>query len=343
MPAENAVQAKEAVKGAEAKTQEKRGYAAAAPIVQIRSINKFYGNFQALNDVSLDIMQGEVFGLIGPNGAGKSTLAKIMTGLGKADSGTVNFSGAELTANYDKIKGFIAIVPQETSFFYSFTVEQNLKFFGAMYGLTGAELQKRTDYLIEWLGLSSFRKRQAENLSGGYKRLLNIACSLVNNPKVIFMDEPTVGLDPKVREHFWEKIFELKHQGKTICITTHYMDEAEHLCNRIGLISDGKVLLSGTPQELIASFGGVKVLVVKLNKVPEKIIVDAIKGTLKGSDVNAAGNYLIISFLPERALEKIASITEWLVKEGYEIVSSRIKEPDLEDVFMNVTGQQLRN
>jgi len=164
----------------------------------------------------------------------------------------------------------------------------------------------------------------------------------VNDPKLIFMDEPTVGLDPKVRQVFWDKITELKEQGKTICLTTHYMDEAQHLCNTIGIISNGKVLVSGTPFELIQKYGGLKVLIIKLSSSPKKEDVDAMKEAMEDAELAEAGNFLIISFTSEKALEKISAITEWLVSQGYEIVSSQIKEPELEDVFMAVAGERLK-
>jgi|SRR3989344_1939482 len=315
---------------------------AEVPSIFADSISKSYGKFKALDNVSIAIRKGEIYGLIGPNGAGKSTLSRIITGLLKQDSGKIFINGKELEKNFGKLKRFIAIVPQDVSFFLDFTVEENLWFFSALYGLPANEVSQRTDYLLKWLYLDKFRKRKAKDLSGGFKRLLNIACSLVNNPEIIIMDEPTVGLDPKVRQIFWEKILSLKEQGKTICLTTHYMDEAQHLCSTIGLISGGKVLVSGSPFELIQKLGGVKVIVIRLNKVPEKEDVDVLKTTMTEGEVAVSGTFLIISVVPEKALEKISAITEWLVGEGYEIISSQVKEPDLEDVFMTATGERLR-
>ena len=312
------------------------------PAVYVEGISKSYGNFRALDNVSLSIRQGEIFGLIGPNGAGKTTLAKIASGSLKPDSGNVFILGMELGKNYKEIKKNIAIVPQEISCFFDFTVEENIWFFASFYGISGKELRQRVEYLLNWLDLAKFRERKAKDLSGGYKRLLNIACSLVNDPKVIFMDEPTVGLDPKVRQVFWDKILALKEQGKTVCLTTHYMDEAQHLCSDIGLISGGKLLTTGTPFDLVQKFGGLKVLVVKLSRQPESEDVDAMKEALQESEIVAVGNFLIISLLPEKALEKISVITEWLVEQGYEIMSSQLKEPDLEDVFMTVAGERLK-
>ena len=312
------------------------------PAVYIDSISKSYGHFKALDNVSIAIRQGEIYGLIGPNGAGKSTLSRIASGFLQLDSGKVYIFGLDIEKNYNEIKKFTAIVPQDVSCFYDFSVEENIRFFASLYGLSGKKLDERTEYLLRWLYLDKFRKRNAKDLSGGYKRLLNIACSMVNDPKLIFMDEPTVGLDPKVRQVFWDKITELKEQGKTICLTTHYMDEAQHLCNTIGIISNGKVLVSGTPFELIQKYGGLKVLIIKLSSSPKKEDVDAMKEAMEDAELAEAGNFLIISFTSEKALEKISAITEWLVSQGYEIVSSQIKEPELEDVFMAVAGERLK-
>jgi ABC-2 type transport system ATP-binding protein len=315
-----------------------------APAIFVDSISKSYGNMKALENVSLAIKKGEVFGLIGPNGAGKSTLSKIITGMLKQDSGVVFINGIELAKNFSKIKSYMAIVPQDVSFFMDFSVEENISFFATLYGLDANTARQRTDYLINWLYLEKFKNIKAKNLSGGYKRLLNIACSLVNDPQIIIMDEPTVGLDPKVRQIFWEKITYLKEQGKTICLTTHYMDEAQHLCNTIGLISNGKLLVNGTPFDLIQKYGGVKVLVVGLDKVATESDFESLKGILQGteSEIAQSGTFLIISVPNEKALQKISAITEWLVGKEYQILSSQLKEPDLEDVFMTVAGERLR-
>ncbi|HZX34433.1 MAG TPA: ABC transporter ATP-binding protein [archaeon] len=306
-------------------------------------VSKSFGNMKALEDVSIEMLEGEVFGLLGSNGAGKSTLTKIMTGLLSADSGSVNFFGSGLSANYNSLKKIFSVVPQEVSCYYGFTVRENIDFFCKMYGLRGKELEQRTQFLIEWLSLEKYRDVPANNLSGGFKRLLNIACSLVNDPQIIFMDEPTVGLDPKMRQLLWGKIKELKEQGRTICLTTHYLDEAQALCNRVGLLVNGRLLVKGMPQELIERYGGYRILIIKVDKEISTEHAQQIKGSFEGAQVEIFGGTIVVSFLQKHSLEKISLLTQWLGGEGYEILSSIVKEPELEDVFLNLTGEKLRD
>lgn len=307
--------------------------------VEAENIAKSFGKTAVLRGVNLHIYENEVFGLIGPNGAGKSTFTKILMGLLNPDSGKTDFFGFDLKKNYRHLKKIISIVPQELSFYRNFTVRQNLNFFGTLYGLKGKALRERREFLLEWLELKGFENRKAEYLSGGYQRLLNIACSLVNDPAVVFLDEPTVGLDPEIRKMFWEKIQEMKGQGKTICLTTHYLDEAEYLCDRVGMIDYGILLVCDSPQNLISNYGGYKILSVTLDRIPEIAFVDALKTLLVGSEVTSIGNVLILGLTQERAIEKISMIINWIVNKGYKIKSSVMREPELEDVFTNLTGR----
>lgn len=312
-------------------------------VCQAQHITKNFGSFKALDDVSIELDDGEIFGLLGSNGAGKSTLTKIMTGLLNQDRGKISFYGYDLNQNYDEIKTIFSVVPQEVSYYYGFTVRENLDFFGKMYGLRGKELKEKTSFLLEWMKLSNFENKPANQLSGGYKRLLNIACSLVNDPRIIFMDEPTVGLDPSMRHLMWEKIKELKAQGKTICLTTHYLDEAQTLCNRVGLLVKGRMLVKGEPLELIRKYGGYRILIVKVSKMISSEHIEAIKNAFEESQVEVAGDTIVVSFSQKRSLEKISALTRWLLEQGYKVLSSIVKEPELEDVFLNLTGEKMRD
>jgi ABC-type multidrug transport system ATPase subunit len=312
------------------------------PVITVENVSKKFGNFTALDNVSLNILDNEVFGLLGPNGAGKSTLTKILNGMLDFNSGKVIFFGVDIKQSFKQVKQFTAVVPQEISFYYSFTVRQNLDFFGMLYGLKSGELNERVEFLMDWLKLKQFENKKAEHLSGGFQRLLNIACSLVHDPKIIFFDEPTVGLDPKMRQLFWGKIDELRDAGKTICLTTHYMDEAEQLCNRVGIINEGKLLVCESPKALIEKYGGFKILVAVLNRIPEENFVEALKKLLVGSEVTSLGNTLVVGLMQEHSMEKISMITDWINGKGYDIKSSTLKEPELEDVFINLTGRKLK-
>ncbi len=306
------------------------------------NITKSFGSFKALDDVSLEMYEGEVFGLLGSNGAGKSTLTKIMAGLMSPEGGEVKFMGRSLAANPNELKKVFSVVPQEISCYYGFTVKENIRFFAVMYGLRGEKLEQKTEHLLEWLGLTKFRDRAANDLSGGYKRLLNIACALVNDPLIIFLDEPTVGLDPNIRRLIWEKIRELRQDGKTVCLTTHYLDEAQALCNRIGLLVNGRLIVKGDPLELIKKYGGYRVLIVKVDREISEGDGQSIKNSFPNEQTEILGNTAIISFKQEHSLEKISLLTQWVEEQGYTIISSIVKEPELEDVFLNITGERMR-
>lgn len=318
-------------------------YSMSAIVCSVSNAVKSFGIHKALDNVSLGLQEKEIYGLLGSNGAGKSTLIKIMTGLMIQDSGEVQYFGQEFSKNYSRLKTSFSVVPQDISCYHGFTVRENLRFFGLMYNIKGEALSKKIQYLIDWFQLKDFENKPVSELSGGYKRLLNIACSLVHDPAIIFLDEPTVGLDPTMRRIIWKKVKELKDQGRTICLTTHYLDEAQQLCDRVGLLVNGKLLVSGTPQELIEQFGGFRILIMKLNKIIGEQHADLIKNSFPDSHVEVMGATVVISFSQEHSLEKISMLTQWLSDQDYDVLSSVVKEPELEDVFLNVTGERMRN
>lgn len=308
-------------------------------VVSVKNISKSFQTKKVLDDVSFDINEGEIFGLLGSNGAGKSTLTNIILGLEKQSLGEIIlFEGK--SKNYKKR---IALVPQDPAFYKDFSVEKNIKFFGSIYGLSQKNLNDRVSFLIEWLNLSDFRSTKSDLLSGGYQRLLNIAISLVHDPELIFLDEPTVGLDPKMRQMFWTKIKELKQSGKTIIITTHYMDEAEKLCNKVALMKKGKLLAIGKPVDLIVKYGGIKVMIFTISGGLKEEDIQKIRSVLNQTTILSKGDLLFIPFEQEHSLEKVVAITEWLLKKGYNISSSITKEPTLEDVFLNITGEVMKS
>ncbi len=308
------------------------------PIVSVKNVSKSYGAKKVLDSVSFDIEEGDIFGLLGSNGAGKSTVTSIILGLEKQSSGEIIlFNGKNVN-----LKKKIALVPQDTAFYKDFSVEKNLKFFASISGLESKKIKPRVDFLLKWLNLEEFRNARSGFLSGGYQRLLNIAISLVHDPELIFLDEPTVGLDPKMRQMFWTKIKDLKTAGKTIIITTHYMDEAEKLCTKLALMKKGKLLTLGKPRELITKYGGIKVMIFTIPGGVKEEDLLKIKSVLNQSTVLSKNDLLFIPFEQEHTFEKVIAITEWLMKKGYNISSSLTKEPNLEDVFLNITGEGMK-
>ncbi|MBN2067096.1 MAG: ABC transporter ATP-binding protein [Candidatus Diapherotrites archaeon] len=310
-------------------------------VLAATEIHKAYGDQIAVNRVSLSIGKGEILGLLGPNGAGKTTLARVLVGLLDPDFGKMSYFGREASPRQKNVKRQISIVPQEPSFYMTFTVEQNLLFFASIYGLGRSEAREKADYLIKWLKLTGFRHKRAELLSGGYKRLLNIACSLVNDPKLVFLDEPTVGLDPKMRQLLWDKIIELKNQGRTILLTTHYMDEAEKLCDRVALMSDGRISVIESPYRLIEKFGGETILIFKLDKSVDQELIEKVQQAMPGITPRSVQSNLVLPVKQADSTKAIVKISKLVEESGYKILGSIVKEPELEDVFLNITGSAM--
>ncbi len=305
--------------------------------LKTENISKAYGKQKVLRDVNLEVNKSEIFGLLGPNGAGKSTLMKILNGLALQDAGKAKFFG-KFKPKEMELRKHVAFIPQEESFYRFFSVEENLVFFGSLYGIKGKELKQRTDFLLEWLNLSYFRKRKAENLSGGYRRMLNIACSLIYNPSFIFLDEPTVGLDPDMRRLLWKKLRELKSKGKTLFITTHYMDEAQELCNRIALILEGKIFVCDSPGKLIDKFGGEKNFVFELDKPATKKLEEELNKAFGKVYINK--QIVNFSFIGKNEITALSKISLIVKANNFAVTKTTIKEPDLENVFLNLTGKK---
>ncbi len=306
-------------------------------IISVKDITKQYGAKKVLNGISFDIESGEIFGLLGSNGAGKSTITKIILGLEKQTTGSVSYFDNKPV----NLKQKISLVPQDPAFYKDFSVEKNMKFFASIFGLKKDKINARVEFLLKWLELNEFKDVKASFLSGGYQRLLNIALSLIHDPQIIFLDEPTVGLDPKMRQMFWAKIKELKTAGKTIILTTHYMDEAQDLCTRIALLKKGKLLIIGSPQELIAEYGGLKVMVYKIENGLADADLEKIKKVLQNKYVLEKGELLFLPIESEHGVEKLTAVTQWLINQGYNIIASTTRQPDLEDVFLNLTGEKM--
>lgn len=309
-------------------------------VLTVGKISKKFGKATVLDDISLSVRENEVLGLLGPNGAGKSTLTKIMVGLIKPDGGSIKYYNKELKTNRAEISKIVGVVPQEEFFYREFSVRKNIEFCGTIYNMKGRGLNERVEYLLNWLNLKKFEDKRAENLSGGYRRLLNVACSLVHNPKIIFMDEPTVGLDPKMRQIFWQKIEELKKEGKTICLTTHYMDEAQELSDRIAIIFNGKILVQDKSDLLIEKYGGPNILVLRLSKIVPLDLISLVKEQFLDSIVRSKADYLFVALPQKDPLKSISKISELVGSKGFQILKYIVREPELEDVFLNLTGQE---
>jgi ABC-2 type transport system ATP-binding protein len=221
----------------------------------IKNLTKKYEDKLALDNLSLHVAKGELFGLLGPNGAGKTTAISIMCGLIKPTSGTAQINGYDTQKDAQKVKALIGVCIQETAIYPYLTGRENLELFGNLYGLNKKTIKERSKMLLTKMGLTEDAKRLTAKYSGGMKRRLSLALALIHDPEIAFLDEPTVAMDPQSRHAVWDFIKEQNAKGKTIILTTHYMEEAEQLCNRVGIIDHGKLIALGTPKELIAKNG----------------------------------------------------------------------------------------
>ena len=224
---------------------------AAPPAISARGLTRRFGSFTAVDDVSFDIARGAIFGFLGPNGSGKSTVIRMLCGLLRPSEGTATLDSIDVTRHPEKVKRRIGYMSQKFSLYEDLTVDENLLFFGRIYGLRGQTLRTRRDELIELVGLHPFIRRLAGNLSGGWKQRLSLVCSLVHNPSIIFLDEPTAGIDPVARRDLWDLLFRLSSGGTTLFVTTHYMDEAER-CSDVAYIYQSRIMTLGRPSELKA-------------------------------------------------------------------------------------------
>jgi len=301
-------------------------------IVQVRDLKKNYGDVEALRGVSFQIAEGEVFGLLGPNGAGKTTTVEILEGMRSSDSGTATVSGRDPHRGGDEFKRSVGAVLQSTSLPDKIRVDEALSLFAKLYG-------SRADRtaLLRRFGLEEKRHAFYGKLSGGQKQRLAIALALVHEPRVVFLDEPTAGLDPQVRREIYDIIEELRRDGKTVLLTTHYIEEAERLCDRVAIIDQGKVIAMDTPRELKQRSGGTTRIEVSLAKQADPAELRALDGVADCRTVD--GRMVLHSSRPPQT---IVALVKHLEAHGNELQSLEIVAPSLEDVFIELTGRRLR-
>jgi len=303
--------------------------------IEAINIVKYYGKTKVLDHVSLKVYEGEVYGLLGPNGAGKSTLIEIILGLRSMDSGEIKVCG-ESIRNRKFNKWIIGYVPQEHLLYDNLTGLDNIKYFAGLYGVRSSEFNKRLLTLKEFLGLDDeLLKKDVSKMSGGQKRRIALATSLISNPKVVIMDEPTTGLDPNVRREFWHLITELNNKGITILLTTHYMEEADELCDRVSIIDRGKILATGRPEDLKRMYGGGESLIIKMRSK----FIEKAKAILESYSPDIISEDSIrIQGLTER---EIPDVRAKLEEAGIWVDGFEIRRPSLDDVFINLTGRRL--
>jgi ABC-2 type transport system ATP-binding protein len=304
-----------------------------APILEVTNLVKNYGDVQAVRGVSFNVEEGEVFGLLGPNGAGKTTTIEILEGLRTLDAGSVRVCGLDPQVSSRELKHEIGASLQSTSLPDKLRVMEALRLFASFY-----KRRRDPEDLLKRFGLEEKRNAYYSKLSGGQKQRLALAMALVNDPRVLFLDEPTAGLDPQVRREIYDIIEELRRDKKTILMTTHYIEEAERLCDRVAIVDHGKVIALGTPRELKAHSGGATRIEVRLSKPEADGTLKNLEGAVDARQVD--GTYVIHS---KRPPQTIVSLVKHLEAQGNELVSLEIATPSLEDVFIEMTGRRLRD
>jgi ABC-2 type transport system ATP-binding protein len=305
----------------------------ANPILQVENLVKRYGDLEAVRGVSFSVEEGEVFGLLGPNGAGKTSTIEVLEGLRVADGGRVSVCGFDPVRNPTELKREIGAALQFTSLPDKLKVTEALRLFSSFYNRG-----RQPEELLKRFGLEEKRNAFYSQLSGGQKQRLALAMALVNDPKVLFLDEPTAGLDPQVRREIYDIVEELKHEKKTIVLTTHYIEEAERLCDRVAIVDHGKVIAQGTPRELKQTSANTSRVEVRLAKPASNGTLKTLDGVVDARELGGA--YVLHC---QRTAPAIVALVKHLEAEGNELVSLEIATPSLEDVFIELTGRRLRD
>lgn len=303
------------------------------PVIEARDLRKTYQEVAAVDGLSFEVAPGESFGLLGPNGAGKSTTMRMVGAVSTRSGGDLRILGLDPDANGPEIRSQLGVVPQQDNLDSELRVRENLLVYGRYFGIPRAQIAKRADELLEFAQLTERAKAKVDELSGGMKRRLTIARALINDPRILLLDEPTTGLDPQARHILWDRLFRLKEQGTTLLLTTHYMDEAEQLCDRLVVVDKGQIMAEGAPSALI-------------QKYSTREVVELRFGSEKNADaaVTLAGIGERIEVLPDRILiytDAGEAALEAVIARGLKPVTSLVRRSSLEDVFLRLTGRSL--
>ncbi len=305
--------------------------------LQLTNIVKSFGARKALDGATLELREREVLGLLGPNGAGKSTLVRTIMGRVAPDSGEVRIFDRSVTPGDSAARQSVGVVPQELAIYEDLTARENLSVFGRYLGLTGVTLGAAIDQALAWSGLQERATERAKTFSGGMKRRLNIAAGVLHEPKILLLDEPTVGVDPQSRERMYEMIASLREKGVSLVYTTHYMEEAERLCDRIAIIDHGRVIAAGTRDELVAkTIGSEREVVIEASQTPFETA--AREMIARGAVID--GHRIVVR--SKQPASAVADILALAAKHQLTIRDMRMEAPTLENVFLHLTGRELR-
>lgn len=333
-----------------------------AAILEVDHLVKKYGDFEAVKGISFSVEEGEVFGLLGPNGAGKTQTISMLTGVIPPTEGTARIAGYDIRKEADRVKKINGLVPQDLALYPMLSARANLNFFGRIYGLHGRELKERVEDVLRIVALTERADQVVDKFSGGMKRRVNIAAGLVHQPKLLFLDEPTVGVDPQSRNHIFESVQRLnRERGMSVVYTSHYMEEVETLCNRAAIIDEGRIIAMDTIKNLIAMLGG-GVVYIGVNQVEETTLAEiatlpAVKEAMivpeppappapEGKESQAEGKppvpNPVIKIVARQNQEAVVNVLGYINQHDIIITSLEILQPNLESVFLHLTGKKLR-
>ena len=303
-------------------------------VIKVNAIYKQFGAIEAVKNVSFEVRPGEVYALLGPNGAGKSTTIRCLSGLTVPDEGECLINNYSIHSEPIQAKQHLGLVPQDLALYQDLSARDNLQFWGRAYGLTGQTLKQRQQAVLEQVGLDKRAKEPVNNFSGGMKRRLNFACGIIHQPKALLLDEPTVGVDPQSREHLLSAIETLKQQGTAVLYTTHYMQEAERLCDRVGIIDQGEIIAQGTVAEL-------------RKQMDEKDLI-TLEGQFDESDQNKVNDYEVLDFSPGQirlmTVNASGHLSDILSRfESQQVHQASVQQANLESLFIKLTGRELRD
>jgi ABC-2 type transport system ATP-binding protein len=312
---------------------------AVSSAVVLRDLRREYGGHEVVRGVSLEIPVGEIFGLLGPNGAGKTTLLSMISTRLRPTSGDAWVLGKHVTQDVDAVRRLLNVAPQEEALYPGLTAAENLSFFADLYGVPHAERDRRVAEALEVVELTGRKDDRVSTYSGGMRRRLNLGCALVSAPRLVLLDEPTVAVDPQSRAHIFDAVRKLRTRGTTIVYTTHYLEEAEGLCDRIAIMDEGQVVACGSLAELLAHSRATEVIELRLQAAPATVTpVEAVEGVQK---VETVGNDVRI--FTARAQYALPRIYRTLAALGHRILRTRVTPVTLDDVFLELTGKELRD
>ncbi len=309
-------------------------------VLEIKKLEKSFGDIKAIDGITFEVEEGEIYGLLGPNGAGKSTTINVICGLLKKDKGSVNVFEKSIDKDHEYIKSNIGVVPQEIAIYPDLTAMENIKFFASLYGIKGKDLNERALEALEFVGLLDRKDDMPSKFSGGMKRRLNIACAIAHQPKLIIMVEPTVGIDPQSRNHILESVQKLNQNGSTVIYTTHYMEEVEAIATKVGIIDHGKLIAQGSIAELQNLISDRSTVNVATDLGTEVNIeeISSLKGVLKATYIE---NLISIESLKES--DNLHQITKYLSNKDIPIREIGMSRVSLETIFLSLTGRSLRD